>query len=178
MKRTVIVLAACVGAFGATLQTAAAQSLEPAPVVTSPRGGASRGIGVGFASMLRGPSGLSVAYDAGAWHLDAIFAARDFGDSQFELGARGWFHLHSTGSADFSLGGGLGLRPEGGDDNLFEIEAGFLIRAFVVPNVALSGFGGLGLVPTDDDDDGNRNSDGFEVDGQLVGVLSLHYFFQ
>src|SRR4051812_48567832 len=37
------------------------------------------GLGLGVAAMLNGPAGLSVAYDAGAWHLDSMFGINKHG---------------------------------------------------------------------------------------------------
>jgi hypothetical protein len=154
-----------------------AQAQETAPVATT-RGG----LGVGAASMLRGPSGLNVVFDGGRWHADAILgiagddgAGPGFGGGTvIDLGARGWFHLHNSSNADFSLGGGLGfqlLDPDGPAEsiNFISIDIGAQIRAFVTSNVALSAFAGLAVLAGD--------ADGFALDGQPVGALGLTYYF-
>jgi opacity protein-like surface antigen len=142
------------------------------------------GLGIGIASMLRGPSGLNIVFDGGRWHADAILgiAGDDgtgpgfggFSGTTIDLGARGWFHLHNSTNADFSLGGGLGfqlLDPDGAPEtvNVITIDIGAQIRAFLTSNVALSAFGGLTVLAGD--------ADGFALDGQFVGALGLTYFF-
>jgi opacity protein-like surface antigen len=173
MKRTVILAVAA----GLSLAAGTAAAQYPTP-------GTARGFGLGVAAMLpqaapSTPHGLSLAYDAGRWHLDTMLSARGNGDTTYSLGVRGWFHLHQTPGADFSVGGGLGIAhhgdrgPGGDDENSIHLDAGFLVRAFLTPSVALSAFGGLGIVP------GESAWDGFALDGQLGGFggFGLHYFF-
>ena len=167
---------ALVAALALVAAAGTAQAQETAPVATT-RGG----LGVGAAAMLRGPSGLNVVYDAGRWHADAILGiAGDAGGgpggggTTFDLGVRGWFHLHQGNNSDFSLGGGLGFQmsdPDGPADSttVTTIDIGAQIRAFVTSNVALSAFGGLAVLTGD--------LDGFALDGQPVGILGLTYFF-
>jgi hypothetical protein len=169
MKRTVTLAAAT---FAAVLGSAA---LSRSASAQEGAGGA-RGVGVGVQEMLRGGRGLSVAYDGGPFHIDGHLGASDFGGARgtnFTIGARGWFHLHQTGASDFSIGGGLGfVNNQAGDQDVLSIEAGMLLRVFLVSNVAVGAFGGIAVVPHDD-----RN-DGFVLNGQLLGGLSLHYFFR
>jgi hypothetical protein len=151
--------------------TSSAFAQEPAPVVTSSRGG----LGVGFSQMVGGPGGVDVVYDAGRWHADAFLgAADDDASTNLTLGARGWFHLHSSNNADFSLGGGLGftnINPSGDGDSItvLKIDIGAQIRAFITQNVALSAGLGIGIFAAD--------GDGFILNGQALGDLGLHYYF-
>jgi hypothetical protein len=154
----------------------------PAPVETSSPGGAgARGLGVGIAQMLNGPGGLSVAYDMGMWHLDGILFFEDRPapiKADFGLAGRFFYHLASGSAADFSIGGGLGYRKNGGrelggmtvgDSDVMSIEGGLLIRAFIAPNVAASVFGGLSVLTAD--------GEGVMLNGQPLGQAGLHYFF-
>ena len=92
----------------------AASAQEPAPVTSAPSRG---GLGVGVTHMLNGPGGVDLIFDAGRWHADAFLGMADTdAATALNLGARGWFHLHSSTNADFSLGGGLGIdftNPDG-----------------------------------------------------------------
>lgn len=132
-------------------------------------------VGVGYAAMLDGPNGLNFVYDGGRWHADAIlgFSNSDGGGSELGIAARGWFHLHHTTSADFSIGGGLGFihqNPPGpGSRDTTDIELGFQIRAFITSNVALGAFGGLAVLAGD--------GDGVHLGAQPLGDLSLTYYF-
>jgi hypothetical protein len=166
---------ALVAALALVVTAGTAQAQETAPAAPA-RGG----LGIGAASMLRGPSGLNVVFDGGRWHADAILGIEGDdggvggGGTAIGLGARGWFHLHNSSNADFSLGGGLGfslLDPDGPGDsiNVITIDIGAQIRAFVTSNVALSAFGGLTVLAGD--------ADGFALDGQPVGILGLTYYF-
>lgn len=190
MKRSVTVAAGLLGVSLATVAPAHAQldpAPEPAPAPaaaparsyrSSSGGGDARGVGVGVEAMFGGPVsggpvGLSGAYDGGAWHADAVLGVSGNDDATaYGLGVRGWFHLHSTANADFSLGGGLGFTHWGKEDNTVHIEAGGLIRVFLTSNVAASTFFGLGIIPSND-----HGKDGFKLGGQLLGGFGLHYFF-
>ena len=141
--------------------------------------GHAQGVGVGVSQLLSTtggtPPALNFVYDGGHWHADALFGAADQNDvTRFLIAGRGWFHVHSTAQADFSLGGGLGFThievPGPGDDlGVLHIEAGMMIRLFPTPNLALSAFGGIGLLASD--------GDGFLFGGQLVSGLGITYFF-
>ena len=134
------------------------------------------GIGVGAEAMLNGPNGASVVYDADAWRVNGILGFHDNGAQDVLLGARFVFVLHEGTGADFGVGGGFGLvmhdEPGGmGDNDTTDIliEGLVQLRAFIVPNVALSAAAGLGLVTGDGDD--------VEVTGQLVGSVGITYYF-
>jgi hypothetical protein len=133
------------------------------------------GLGVGYAAMLTGPAGLSLAYDFGRFHVDSLIDISSNGGTDLAIAGRGWLHLHSTGAADFSVGGGLGLtKSSPGDDDLsvVHIELGVLIRAFLVSNVAVSAFGGLGIRSGD-----VGGADDWELDAQPLGGIGLTYYF-
>lgn len=136
-------------------------------------------LGVGVAALLGGADvgalGPSVIYDTGMFHIEGLFGFAD-NDAQtrFTVGGRFWYHIHSAQSADFSLGGGLGvvsIDPEGGGDSTtnVEIDAGAQLRAFIVPNVAVSASLGLGILTGD--------ADLIAITGDLVGQLGIAYYF-
>lgn len=131
-------------------------------------------LGVGASAMLTGPLGPSVVYDAGLFHIEGIFGFASNGSTDFALGGRFWYHLSTAPSADFSLGGGLGVTstdpdgpPEGTTD--VHIDVGAQIRVFLVPNVALSAAAGLAIISGDADLVG--------IFGDLVGDAGITYYF-
>jgi hypothetical protein len=157
---------------------------QEAPVVVGHRG-ATHGIGLGVGAegmLFGGPSGLSVAYDAGPWHIDTLLGLEKLGGvrSTFNLGGRFWYHLHNTANADFSVGGGLGYRHSpagaGSADSLY-IELGAQLRAFLTSNVALSASLGLSIATVD--------AEGYGIGGQVFSGqepfggagIGLHYYF-
>lgn len=134
------------------------------------------GFGVGAEAMLTGPGGAAVIYDAGAWRIDGILGFHDNGAQDIALAGRFIFVLHEGIGADFGIGGGFGLvmrdEPGGmGDNDTTDIHLEGLaqLRAFVVPNVALSAAFGLGIVTGDGDD--------VVLTGQLVGSIGIAYYF-
>lgn len=134
------------------------------------------GLGLGYAAMLTGPSGLSLAYDFGRFHIDSMLDVWSHDETALAFGVRGWLHLHSAAAADFSIGGGLGVTQDspGDDDNdVVHFEAGFLIRAFVTSNVALSAFGGLGIRTGDV----APSEAEWELDAQPLAGIGLTYYF-
>jgi hypothetical protein len=133
-------------------------------------------LGVGVNAMLSGGGliGPSVVYDTGVFHIEGLLGFEDNGQTRFDVGGRFWYHIHSAQSADFSLGGGLGVisvNPEGDDDGTtdIEIDAGAQMRAFIVPNVAVSV--SLGLVVLTGD------ADAIAITGDLVGGAGIAYYF-
>ncbi len=144
------------------------------------QGGIGNGWGVGAAAGLgAAPSGLSAAYTADRWHAEGLLSAQGSGTTTFGIGGRGWFHVHRAALADFSVGGGLSVQrwnSRSGRDNdrdtTGHLDAGIQLRAFIVPNVAVSGTGGLDIVfPLA----GER--DGFSLTGQTFGSIGVHYYF-
>ena len=153
-------------------------------------GGQAGTVGVGVEAQVSGLGGPSVNYDAGKFHVGGFFGFLDpaGADNTFwELGARFYYHIHSTAMSDFGLGGGFGLAsiPAGArmnpnrDTDVF-LEPGFQIRLFLASNVALSFTGSLVIGVVDASD--------VAIDGQLVGSTALgglafaggagiHYYF-
>ncbi len=137
------------------------------------------GFGVGAEALLTGPTGAAVIYDADAWRIAGIFAFHDDNNDQdIALGGRFIFVLHEGVGADFGVGGGFGLVLHdkdgggmgGGDDTTdIHLEALVQLRAFVVPNVALSAAAGVGVVTGD--------GDSVDLTGQLVGSIGIAYYF-
>lgn len=135
------------------------------------------GLGLGAAAMFAGPGGVSVAYDAGPWHLDSMLGVekRDSNNAEerrpsFGLGGRFWYHLHKAANADFSVGGGLGIERNGPRrDFIVTLEGGGQLRAFIVSNVALSVSGGLGLRTID------RST--VDIGAQFISSAAIHYYF-
>jgi hypothetical protein len=146
-------------------------------------GGSSRSnnaFGLGVQSMLRGPGGLAATYDVGLVHVDGIFFFVDTdggvfgGGDAFGAAVRAFYSLHQSNASDFGLGGGLGItiEDEGADDDtLLSLEFGAKVRIFVVNNVALTAFLGLGVVVDTEDDAGNDDEDAFVLGGQQVGAF-------
>jgi hypothetical protein len=115
----------------------------------------------------------------GQFHVEGLFGLYHNAGTDFDLAARGWYHLHATSSADFSVGAGLGFTrrrnnlPAGETSAQwdFEMEIGAEIRAFIVSNVALLGSLGMGIyVP----DTGNTV---LNISGNLTGTIGVAYYF-
>lgn len=145
-------------------------------------GPTARGIGVGAEATLTGIVGGTFVYDAEAFHIDALLGASfQHNDSSLAVAGRFFFPVHRSQSADFSLGPGIGLvhvthDPDGDgpqgrvSTNPVHLEGAAQIRAFVVPNVALSATAGLGVVLT-------KNDNSATIGGQLGGSFGVTYFF-
>jgi hypothetical protein len=138
-------------------------------------GGQEGSIGVGAEVGISGQGGVSVNYDAGMFHAGGfLFLTDGAGDdnTDFGIGGRFYYHLHSTAQADFGVGGQIAFvsldGPGDRASGLF-IEPGFQARFFVVPNVALSLSGGLAI--------GAIDADGIALTGQLTGAAGFHYYF-
>jgi hypothetical protein len=152
-------------------RTSAAQTASPA-----------RGFGVGAEATLTGIAGATFVYDTEAFHLDALLGGSfQHNDSSLALAGRLFFPVHRSQSADFSIGPGIGLvhvthdpdadGPQGRvSTNPLHVEGAAQIRAFVVPNVALSASAGLGVVVT-------NNNNSAVIVGQLGGSFGVTYFF-
>jgi hypothetical protein len=162
MKNTLLIAMLVVASFGASSSSALA-------------GGLPGTIGVGAEFEISDLGGVSVNYDAGKFHLGGFLGFRDPGGADndvLEIGGRFFYHIAATASSDFSLGGGLGIQSQntagGRNTNLF-LEPGFQIRAFIVPNVALSFTGGISI--------GLVDAEGVELTGDFNGVAGVHYYF-
>ncbi len=138
-------------------------------------GGQPGSIGVGAEAQLSGLSGASMNYDAGEFHLGAFLGFHDPGgndDDALVLGGRFFYHLHSTTSSDFGLGGTLGIGSQNAPGDrltLMYIEPGFQIRMFLASNVALSFNAGVSI--------GVLDADNVDVGGQLNAGAGIHYYF-
>lgn len=152
-----------------------------ASVGTARAGGQPNSIGVGAEFQIHPGAdigGLSLNYDAGKFHAGGFFGYRDpagGNNATVLIGGRFFFHLASTASSDFSLGGSLGIEslnaPAGTNNrntNVF-LEPSFQIRAFIVPNVALSFSGGIVI--------GAADASELDVTGNVVGTAGIHYYF-
>lgn len=159
----------------------------PAPVRHSSSSGGGAGIGVGVTQTIAssGPLGAvgQFVYDQSLWHLEGLFgfgsqeAGPDDRQTEFVFGAGGWFHFNQGSSSDFSLGGIIvvdTVSAPGGSATITVFEPGALIRAFVTPNVAIFGRGGLAFVF------GDTGSGGTEIGlgGQVTGAFGATYFFR
>jgi len=193
MKRSLVTTAfalcaaLCLSSFDAAAQSeestgssmpAESSSPPPSHASSSLSSSGARGpIGIGGVGYLGGLTGLSLAYDPGAvWHLDTVLGlSGGNGQTNFGLGARFWYHLHSASSADLSAGGGLsylyaGAQGNGPSQKQLDIEIGALIRVFLAERVALGAAAGMVFRTLD--------ADGYAIGpADLVGSASLHYFF-
>jgi hypothetical protein len=143
------------------------------------------GIGVGAEATTTGIVGGAFVYDASVFHIDVLLGGRfDSDNSTTAVAGRFFFPLHTSQSADFSIGPGIGLErtthhpgappdapaPPSTTTNAVHVEGAVQIRAFVVPNVALSASAGVGAVFTN----GNNSA---LIAGQVGAVLGITYFF-
>ena len=143
---------------------------------------AARGIGVGAEVTLTGIAGAAFVYDAQAFHVDAVLGASFArNDSTLSVAGRLFFPVHSSQFADFSIGPGVGLQHvthdpdgDGGEGrtstNPIHLEGAAQIRAFIVPNVALSATAGLGVVVVKDNNSAT-------ISGQQGAAFGVTYFF-
>lgn len=121
-------------------------------------------------------TGPQVVFQTPMFHIEGILTFIDDGDTDVGLGGRFWYALSQTGRSDFSVGGGLALLIDGNadgmgnDDTDVELDFGAQLRAFIVPNVALSATLGFGIVIQDGDDF-------IGLVGDLVGDVGITYFF-
>lgn len=159
-----------------------------ASVGTARAGGQPNSIGVGVEFQSSGLGGLSVNYDAGRFHAGGFFGylhPGDQNDTTVDFGGRFFFHVASTATADFSVGGSLGFESAndapGTNNNARHtdvfIEPSFQIRAFIVSNVALSFTGGVVIGAADSSElDVIGNNSGNLV-GRMSGMAGVHYYF-
>jgi hypothetical protein len=140
-------------------------------------GGQSGTIGAGAEVTLSGFSGPSLNYDAGDFHLGGFLSIDDpAGDdnTDFAIGGRFYYHVHSTAMSDFGVGGAVTFVSDdepvfGERASLLFIEPGVQFRAFITSNVALSVAAGLPI--------GLVDADGVALTGQFNGVAGVHYYF-
>lgn len=148
----------------------------------TPRTAVRSGVGVGAEATTTGIVGGMFVYDASLFHIDALLGGEfNSDDSVVRVAGRLFFPLHTSPSADFSIGPGIGFerttRHPGGEPpppsvsvNSVHLEGAVQIRAFIVQNVALSASAGVGAVFTN----GNNSA---VIGGQLGGALGITYFF-
>jgi hypothetical protein len=153
--------------------------------------GSEHGIGVGVTQTLAGISGGTFVYDAAAFHIvgllgfETIDRAPADDTTRFALGGQFLFHVSTTAQSDFSLGAGLTFVSvdNGPDTSNVDIELLAQIRAFIVPNVALSASLGIAIINANDIaiangqvvDGGGGTS--VALGGQVVGNVGITYFF-
>jgi hypothetical protein len=142
---------------------------------TASAGGLPGSIGVGAEFNLSTVGGLSVNYDTGKFHVGGFFGYFDpDGDDNDDvnIGGRFFYHVASTASSDFSVGGSLAIQSQatvGDRATLVFVEPGFQIRVFVVPNVAVSFLGGISV--------GAGDAHDVRLTGNLNGTAGIHYYF-
>ncbi len=143
-------------------------------------GGTEGTIGVGAEAQLSGLGGASVNYDAGKFHAGGFLSFQDesgANNTDIGIGGRFFYHLHSTPTSDFSIGGNLGVLfasdptppPDGSSSTQLYLEPAIQIRAFISGNVALSATAGIAI--------GLADADGVSLDGQVTGGAGIHYYF-
>lgn len=144
-------------------------------------GGSAGSIGVGAEYTMLGIGGVSMNYDAGAFHAGGFLGYRDdgiLGDparDEIHLGGRFFYHVHSTAMSDFGVGAGLGLaildyEADGVDSNtVLSLDIGAQTRAFIASNVAVSLTFGFTIETAD--------GDALALHGDLLGVGGVHYYF-
>ena len=170
-----------------TLSLAALSLL--AATQTAAAGGQEGEIGVGAEFGLNGQTGgASLNYDAGKFHVGGFLGLFDDAgddDTDYTLGARFYYHLHSTAMSDFGIGGLFGFYSDDDGDpmtdraQLMYLEPGAQIRLFLASNVALSFNIGIsiGLV----DEEGFALGGGIVDPGGSLGIVNatagVHYYF-
>ncbi len=178
-----LALCAATPAFAQTEPPPPANAPPPnAAPVTSLGGG---GIGVGAVAFLDpiGLAGALFVYDAAIFHIEAVLGfstASQNGASttNFDVGGSGWYHLARGASADFSIGGGVGLAYQsapgpGNSRTLFSLDPGVEARVFLTPNFALLGRVGFSLSFGD-----NNSATTFSLGGQEANDFGFVYFFR
>jgi hypothetical protein len=176
---SLLVLTAAAGlATPAFAQETAPAATEPAPATHHRASGSNAGaIGVGGTAFLSGLAGVNGVYDMGNLHIEALlgFVRQPVGATNattWNIGAGGWYHLHTGDNSDFSLGGTVGiLHNTFGDGNTaLAVEPGAMLRAFLTSNVALHARAGFVLIFDDDDT--------FALASNVVGGFGGTYFFK
>ncbi|TMQ18527.1 MAG: hypothetical protein E6J90_19970 [Deltaproteobacteria bacterium] len=133
---------------------------------TASAGGVPGSIGVGAELELSNLGGVSANYDAGRFHVGGFIGFNDpsgASNETLDIGGRFFFHIASTATSDFSIGGGLGIesanhpQPQGRTTALF-LEPG-----------ALSFTGGLSI--------GTVDASSVKITGDFTGTAGVHYYF-
>jgi hypothetical protein len=152
-------------------------------------GGPGNSFGIGAEYQLSGIGGLSAAYNTSSWHAELALGFDDpkGPGAAFGVFAGFFYHVAGNATADFGVGGTVGYAAiavppagmgGGGTNNVLVIEPGFQIRAFIVPNVALS-FTGAATISVIDDQGFAVAATGIGGSGifGLNGTVGVHYFF-
>lgn len=156
-------------------------SPPPAAVAASGEGA---GLGVGAVVWLSGLTGAQVVYDQSVFHLEGTLGYQHVSqpnggpsNSNFAIGASGWYHLARGVNANLSLGGDVGLiyvSPAGGNSSTaFAIIPGIEARVFLSPNVALGGRAGISFQFGD-----SNTPTTISIGGLPTGAFSFTYFFR
>jgi len=149
--------------------------------MTSATTGNGRGFGLGAVALFD-PNGRTVPNILGTWgdvggrfHVDGVFGLLSNGNTRFDLGARGWYHVHAASAADFSVGVGMALvswrAAPANRQYDFELDFGAQMRIFVVPNAALLASIGMGLYVPD------SGSTAFSISGNIMNSVGVAYYF-
>jgi hypothetical protein len=156
-----------------------AASLLAAPAAARAQDRGQTGPGIGGEMTLTGIPTAVFVYDGGVFHIDVLFgmASVENGPTGLDVGGRFYYVVHGGLTSDFSVGGGLlveHLSRPSPQPNLTNVhlELGGKIRAFVVPNVALTATLGLGVELTD-----SMLNDVVVIGSRLVGGFGIAYFF-
>ena len=180
-------LAVCLAAAPASAQDStqppAASTTSPPPASSS-SGMGGGGIGIGAVEWLSPLiTGAEFVYDQPVFHIEAALGFSDTSvngasTSNFQFGVAGWYHLAKGASADFSIGGGAGLRYDsapgaGNSRTQFALEPGIEARAFWSQNFALTFRAGFDLEFGD-----NNSGTTFALGGQGTGQVGFVYFFR
>lgn len=157
-------------------KTLLAATIVLASAGTASAGGVAGSIGVGAEFEIRGAGGLSVNFDAGKFHVGGFlgyFDPQGPDNSEVDVGGRFFYHLASTASSDFGVGGLIGIQSvpnnAGTRQTFLIIEPGFQIRTFIVPNVALSFTAGMEI--------GAADASELNITGNIIGQGGIHYYF-
>lgn len=157
-------------------KTLLAATIVLASAGTASAGGVAGSIGVGAEFEIRGAGGLSVNFDAGKFHVGGFlgyFDPQGPDNSEVDVGGRFFYHLASTASSDFGVGGLIGIQSvpnnAGNRQTFLIIEPGFQIRTFIVPNVALSFTAGMEI--------GAADASELNITGNIIGQGGIHYYF-
>jgi hypothetical protein len=154
-------------------------------------GGQPGSVGAGAEYQINGLGGASINFDQGDFHVGGFLGFTDGGndnDTTFGLGARFFYHVHSTAMSDFGIGGSFGLAslPEPPMDNdrplAVFIEPSAQIRLFLASNVALSASLGvvIGVVDAEGVAITGQGIGGTNVAGLALGMAGgagIHYYF-
>ena len=139
----------------------------------------SRGIGVMSDLVITG-EGVGtiggVLYDAGRFRFGGGLglSAVENSETAFALSGQGYFVLHRSRNADFSLGGSLTLGyrdpPQGDGRVRFAIQGGAQTRFFVVENGALTAGLGMNIAL-------GGGGFSFAIGSVLLGSVGFQYYF-